>query len=65
MDDPERKPTMNFDGYVERVEFHFERLGVTERPTQREYIDAWNNQMPAKKMAETFARRRRGNSAQT
>jgi hypothetical protein len=48
---------VNFEGYVERVEFHFDRLGVAERPTQREYVDAWNNQMPAKKMAQTFARR--------
>lgn len=53
-----RKPSMGFDGYVDRVGFHFQRLGVTDRPTQQEYIDAWNQQMPAKKMAEAFARRK-------
>ena len=54
---------MDFNGYTERVDFHFERLGVTRRPTQQEYIDAWNNQIPAKKLAETFARRDRSNRA--
>lgn len=53
------KPSMGFEGYVDRVGFHFERLGVTDRPTQREYVEAWNNQIPAGKMAEAFARRRR------
>lgn len=51
--------TMDFKGYVDRIEFHFDRLGVTERPDQQEYVDAWNNQIPAKKMAQSFARRRR------
>ena len=56
------KRSMTIDGYIDRIEFHFERLGVSERPTQKQYVDAWNNQIPAKKMAETFARRhpRRG-----
>lgn len=49
---------MDFQGYVDRIEFHFERLGVTARPSEQEYINAWNNQIPAKKMAQTFARRR-------
>lgn len=48
---------MNFDGYVERIAFHFERLGVEARPSHREYVDAWNNQVQAKRMAQTFARR--------
>ena len=52
------KSSMTIDGYIDRIEFHFERLGVDERPTQKQYVDAWNNQIPAKKMAETFARRR-------
>lgn len=56
---------MDFDGYVERVEFHFGRLGIEERPTQQEYVDAWNNQMAAKKLAETFARRQRSRSGGT
>jgi hypothetical protein len=34
-------------------------MGVTARPSQQEYVDAWNNQIPAKKMAQTFARRHR------
>src|SRR5690606_2161820 len=53
---------MDFRGYVDRIEFHFERLGVTARPSQQDYVNAWNNQIPAKKMAQTFARRQRGNS---
>jgi len=48
---------MDFQGYLDRIEFHFERLGVKARPSEQEYIDAWNNQIPAKKMAQTFARR--------
>lgn len=57
---------MDFEGYVDRIAFHFERLDVTERPTQQEYIDAWNNQIPAKKMAQSFARRlRRGKKTET
>jgi len=56
--DQRGNPTMDFRGYVDRVEFHFDRLGVTERPSQQEYVDAWNNQIPAKKMAQSFARRR-------
>jgi len=55
----ENKATMNFEGYIDRIEFHFERMGVTARPSQQEYVDAWNNQIPAKKMAQTFARRHR------
>lgn len=51
------KPSMGFSGYVDRVGFHFDRLGVTERPTQQQYLDAWNNQIPAGKLASTFARR--------
>lgn len=53
------KPSMDFEGYVDRVGFHFERLGVAGRPTQQEYVDAWNNQIPAGKLAQTFARRQR------
>lgn len=52
-------PTMNFQGYIERVEFHFKRLGIKERPTEQEYVDAWNSQIPARKLAERFARRDR------
>lgn len=51
---------MDFQGYVDRIEFHFKRLGVATRPSQQEYINAWNNQIPAKKMAQSFARRRKG-----
>jgi hypothetical protein len=54
-----KKGSMTFEGYVERVEFHFNRLGVSARPSQQEYVDAWNNEMPARKMAESFARRHR------
>lgn len=53
------KPSMGFDGYVDRVGFHFERLGITEPPSQQQYINAWNHQIPAKQFAQTFARRRR------
>ena len=51
------KSSMTINGYIDRIEFHFERIGVSERPSQKQYVDAWNDQIPAKKMAETFARR--------
>ena len=51
------KRSMTIEGYIDRIEFHFERLGVSERPTRQQYVDAWNNQIAARKMAETFARR--------
>ena len=56
------KPThghMDITGYVARVDYHFERLGVSSRPPYEAYVEAWNTQMPARKMAETFARRLR------
>lgn len=56
---------MDFSGYVERVEFHLDRLGVEARPTHQAYIDAWNNQMPAKKMAESFRRRHKRKNSNT
>ena len=48
---------MNLTGYIERVEFHLERLGVASRPADQAYVEAWNNQIPARKMAETYKRR--------
>lgn len=54
---------MNFEGYVDRVEFHLKRLGVDSRPPQQAYIDAWNNQIPARKMAERYQRRLRRDQA--
>ena len=48
---------MNFEQYVDRVNFHLERLKVEERPTQQNYVDAWNRQLAAKRMAESFSRR--------
>lgn len=48
---------MNFEGYVDRVDFHLDRLGVESRPNQSAYVDAWNNQIPARKMAESYQRR--------
>ena len=51
------KSSMTINGYIDRIEFHFERLAVSERPSQEQYVDAWNNEVPAKKMADTFARR--------
>jgi hypothetical protein len=53
---------MDITGYVARVDHHFERLGVDSRPTYEAYVEAWNTQMPARKMAETFARRLRKGS---
>ena len=50
---------MDIQGYVNRVNYHFERLGVKFRPPLEAYVEAWNNQMPARKMAETFKRRLR------
>jgi hypothetical protein len=48
---------MDLPGYVERVNFHLERLGVTALPPLDAYIAAWNGQMPARKMAESYKRR--------
>jgi hypothetical protein len=48
---------MNFTGYVERVDFHLERLRVISRPPLAAHIEAWNNQIPARKMAEDYRRR--------
>ena len=49
---------MNLDGYMARVSFLLEGLGVTERPTESEFVAAWASQVCAKKMAATFKRRR-------
>ena len=48
---------MDLTGYVERVDFHLERLGVISRPAPDAYVEAWNNQIPARKMAESYQRR--------
>jgi hypothetical protein len=48
---------VNVSAYVERVNFHLERLGVTSRPAPDAYVDAYNNQIPARKMAESYQRR--------
>lgn len=48
---------MNFAEYVDRVEFHLERLKVVSRPNHESYVAAWNNQIPARKMAESYKRR--------
>lgn len=48
---------MDFNGYVDQVNSHLERLGVTSRPSRQAYLDAWNNQIPARKMAESYQRR--------
>jgi hypothetical protein len=48
---------MDLSGYVERVNFHLERLGVLSRPALDAYVEAWNNQIPARKMDETYKRR--------
>lgn len=48
---------MDINGYVDRVNYHLERLGLESRPLMDVYVEAWNNQMPARKMAETYKRR--------
>ena len=50
---------MDITGYVARVDYHFERLGAKSRPPFEAYVEAWNTQMPARKMAETYKRRLR------
>ena len=44
---PEESTTHHMDltGYVERVDFHFDRLGVASRPPLEAYVEAWNNQI--------------------
>jgi hypothetical protein len=56
---------MDISGYVERVNYHLDRMGEASRPPYEAYVDAWNNQMPARKMAETFKRRLRKVEGQT
>ena len=53
---------MDINGYVERVNYHLQRLGVESRPDFQLYLEAWNNQMPARRMAETYQRRLRKES---
>ena len=48
---------MDLDGYIARVNYHLDRLGVESRPPLEAYAEAWNQQMPARKMAETYKRR--------
>ena len=48
---------VNVSAYVERVNFHLERLEVTSRPHPDAYVDAFNNQIPARRMAESYQRR--------
>jgi len=48
---------MDLDGYVDRVNYHLDRLGVESRPPLDAYVEAWNNETPARKMAETYKRR--------
>lgn len=48
---------MDFNGYVDRVNFHLTRLKVESRPSHQAYMEAYNNQVPAKKLASSYARR--------
>ena len=57
--DLRRSEAMDINGYVDRVNFHLERLEEPSRPAYEEYLEAWNNQMPARKMAESYKRRLR------
>lgn len=52
-------PSMNIEGFIDRVDLHLKRLGIEARPTHQEYVNAWNSQVGAKKLAQTFSRRRR------
>ena len=54
-------PSMDLAGYIARVNVHLDRLGVPAdaRPDEAFYLDAWNNQTIAHKLATMIARRRR------
>ena len=47
---------MDFTGYKERVAFHLDGMGIESRPTDAAFMEAWNSQIPAKKMAQRHAR---------
>ena len=52
---------MDLAGYIARVNEHLDRMGVPEdaRPDEAFYMDAWNNETIAHKLATMIARRRR------
>jgi hypothetical protein len=48
---------MDLEGYIARVNHHLEQMGIDSRPSLDQCVEAWNSQMPARKMAETYRRR--------
>jgi hypothetical protein len=48
---------MDLEGYIARVNHLLEEMGIESRPSLDQYAEAWNSQMPARKMAETYRRR--------
>jgi hypothetical protein len=48
---------MDFNGYVDRVNFLLTRMKVESRPDQQAYMDAFTNLVPADKLAASYARR--------
>lgn len=65
MTQPSRAPqwslrTMGIDGYMAKVQEHLDRLGFAGNPpSQKRYVDAWNGQTCAKKLAASHIRRSR------
>ena len=52
---------MDLAGYIARVNEHLDGMGlpVEARPDEAFYMDAWNQQTPARKLAVMISRRRR------
>ena len=48
---------MDLEGYIARVNHHLEQMGIESGPSLDQYAEAWNSQMPARKLAETYRRR--------
>jgi hypothetical protein len=48
---------MDFNGYVDRVNFHLTRMNVDSRPSHQAYMEAYSNQVPPRKLAASYARR--------
>lgn len=52
--------SMGIDGYMAKVQEHLDRREFTgDPPSQKRYIDAWNGQTCAKKLAASHIRRAR------
>ena len=54
---PGQVRVMDLEGFIKQVAFRLDEMGISERPTYAQHVDAWASQVCAKKMAATFKRR--------